>query len=37
MKQLICELCGSSDLVKSDGMFVCQECGTKYTVEEAKK
>lgn len=37
MKQLICEMCGSTDLVKQDGVFVCQSCGTKYTVEEAKK
>lgn len=37
MKALVCEMCGSPDLVKTDGMFVCQNCGTKYTVEEAKK
>lgn len=37
MKQLVCEMCGSKDLVKQDGMFVCQACGTKYSVEEAKK
>ncbi|MBE6580185.1 MAG: hypothetical protein E7650_01045 [Ruminococcaceae bacterium] len=37
MKQLTCEMCGSTDLVKQDGFFVCQPCGTKYSVEEAKK
>ena len=37
MKALVCEMCGSQDLVKTDGMFICQNCGTKYTVEEAKK
>lgn len=37
MKQLTCELCGGTDLVKQDGVFVCQNCGTKYAVEEAKK
>ena len=37
MKQLICEMCASSDLVKQDGFFVCQVCGAKYSVEEAKK
>ena len=37
MKQLICEMCGGNDLIKQDGVFVCQNCGTKYTVEEAKK
>lgn len=37
MKQLTCEMCGSTDLVKQDGVFVCQSCGCKYSVEEAKK
>ena len=37
MKAIVCEMCGSQDLVKQDGMYVCQNCGTKYTVEEAKK
>ena len=37
MKQIKCEMCGSTDLLKQDGVFVCQSCGCKYTVEEAKK
>lgn len=37
MKRLTCEICGSTDLIKQDGVFVCQSCGTKYSVEEAKK
>lgn len=37
MKQLKCEMCGSADLLKQDGVFVCQSCGTKYSVEDAKK
>ncbi len=37
MKQLTCEMCGGTDLLKQDGVFVCQSCGTKYSVEEAKK
>lgn len=37
MKQLVCEMCGSTDLIKQDGVFVCQNCGTKYSVAEAKK
>ena len=37
MKQLTCEMCGSNDLLKQDGVFVCQSCGCKYSVEEAKK
>ena len=30
-------MCGSTDIIKQDGVFVCQSCGTKYSVEEAKK
>ena len=37
MKRITCEMCGSTDLVKKDGLFECQSCGTKYSVEEAKK
>ena len=37
MKPLTCELCGSNDVVKQDGYFVCQHCNTKYSVEEAKR
>ncbi len=37
MKQLTCEMCGSTDLMKESGVFVCQTCGCKYSVEEAKK
>lgn len=37
MKQLTCEMCGSTELIKQDGYFVCQVCGCKYSVEEAKK
>lgn len=37
MAAIVCELCGSNDIQKQDGVYVCQHCGTKYTVEEAKK
>lgn len=36
MNPLICEMCGSHDVVKQNGVFVCQYCGTKYSVEEAR-
>ena len=36
MKQLACDMCGSNDIVKQEGLFVCQVCGTKYSVEEAR-
>lgn len=37
MKRLTCEMCGSTDLIKKDGVFECQSCGCKYSVEEARK
>lgn len=37
MKRLTCEMCGSTDLIKQDGVFVCQVCGCKYSIEEARK
>lgn len=37
MNELICEMCGSNDIVKQEGLYVCQSCGTKYSVEEARK
>ena len=37
MKKIVCEMCGSNDLLKKDNVYVCQSCGTKYSAEEAKK
>ncbi len=37
MQAMKCEICGSNQIVKQEGLFVCQHCGTKYTIEEAKK
>ncbi|MDO5133622.1 MAG: TFIIB-type zinc finger domain-containing protein [Eubacteriales bacterium] len=37
MKAIKCEMCGSPDVIKEDGLYVCHSCGTKYSVEEAKK
>jgi len=37
MKKLTCEMCGGADLVKQEGVFVCQSCGSKYSVEEARR
>ncbi|WP_295211530.1 TFIIB-type zinc finger domain-containing protein [Ruminococcus sp.] len=36
MKQIVCEVCGSNELVKEDGYFICQYCGAKYSPEDAK-
>ena len=37
MKKIVCEMCGSNDLIKKDNVYVCESCGTKYYVAEAKK
>lgn len=37
MKKMVCEICGGVDLVKEDGVFTCQGCGGKYSLEEVKK
>lgn len=37
MMALTCEICGGAEIVKQDGLFVCQFCGTKYSVEEVRK
>lgn len=37
MKSLTCEMCGGNDLIKHEGVFVCQHCGCKYSTEEAKR
>lgn len=37
MKKINCELCGSNQIIKQEGVFICQHCGTKYSIEEAKK
>lgn len=37
MRQLTCEMCGGINFIKQDGFFVCQDCGIKYSFEEAKK
>ena len=37
MKAMVCEICGSNEFLKQEGMYVCEACGTKFTVEEARK
>lgn len=37
MQAIKCEICGSSDIIKKDGIFVCQYCGTQYTADEVRK
>ena len=36
MKKIVCEICGSANIVKQDGNFVCQDCGIKYSASEVK-
>lgn len=34
---MICDICGSQKFKKENDVFVCQECGTEYALEDAKK
>jgi tetratricopeptide (TPR) repeat protein len=37
MKKIVCEVCGSNDLIKKGDNFVCNYCGTKYTLESMQQ
>ncbi len=37
MKKMQCEVCGSSDFIKRNELFVCQSCGCKYLPEYINK
>ena len=37
MKQIVCEMCDGTDFLKEDGLFVCRECGMKYSPQDAKR
>lgn len=34
MKTLTCKMCGSTQLIEENGMYLCQSCGTKYSASE---
>lgn len=36
MKKIVCELCECTEFTKADGVFTCNNCGTSYSLEEAK-
>lgn len=36
MKKMICEVCNSQKIKKENGIFVCQDCGMEYSLEEVK-
>lgn len=36
MKKIVCDLCECTEFTKEGGFFICQGCGTKYSLEEAK-
>lgn len=36
MLKLVCEVCGASEILKQDSVFVCQSCGCKYSLSEVK-
>ena len=36
MKTFVCELCDGTQFAKSNGSFVCMECGTQYSAEDMR-
>ena len=36
MKKMVCDICQSQKIKKENGVFVCQDCGTEYSLDEAK-
>ena len=36
-KQITCPIYNSKDFTQKDNMIVCDQCGCKYTIEEARK
>lgn len=36
MQAIKCEMCGSHTLTKRKGFLICQNCGTKYALEESE-
>lgn len=37
MKKMVCEVCGSTRIQKVNNVFLCQECGIEYSLEEVRK
>jgi uncharacterized Zn finger protein (UPF0148 family) len=37
MKAMVCEMCGGNEILKRDGVYVCQHCGTRFDTDEARK
>ena len=37
MSTTVCELCGGTEFRKEAGEFVCQKCGCRYSLEDARK
>lgn len=37
MKQMKCEVCGNTEIIKVDDFFKCQACGCKYSLEQVQK
>lgn len=37
MKKMVCEVCGSTRIKKNNNVFLCQECGIEYSLEDVRK
>ena len=37
MAKISCEVCGSHKIIKQDEVFICQKCGTRYSLQDVRK
>jgi hypothetical protein len=37
MKRISCEVCGSHNILKQDNVFVCQQCGAQYSLDNLRQ
>lgn len=37
MKKITCEVCGSHNIIKTNDIYVCQQCGAQYSLDELRK
>jgi DNA-directed RNA polymerase subunit M/transcription elongation factor TFIIS len=37
MAKISCEVCGSHKIIKQDEVFICQKCGTRYSLQDVRQ
>ena len=37
MNKLVCEMCGGTNIIKENGVYICENCGVQYSLEAARQ